>query len=199
VETKGTVWATGRLEDTRADFSTPHPLSSEANFYRAFIAELDQQSRAVAVWNGGWSRPAWTEVAVAALATVVREMNLRVAAKGHPDEFGQSEYLGLDIVGYRGDFSAPRVVVEHENTGWKVPYCAWKVACVDAKLRVVVAYWDPRARTARPRSFEALQQEVRLPMHSQPGKRLLLIGGGYGPQARQGGWGEIFQHVVCVS
>lgn len=182
-----------------ADFVTPHPLSTEAKFFQAFLEELGKRPMAVNVWNTNWSRSSWTAVAVSSLVAVVKAQGLRVAAKNHPDESGMSEYLGLDVIGYKSDYAAPSVVIEHENTGWKVPYCAWKVASVDARLRVLVAYWSPGSRGDRARSFEELQERVRLPMHSQPGKRLLLIGGGYRSAAKMASWDEIFRPTICQS
>ena len=64
------------------------------------------------------------------------EPNFICAARNHPDRYGRSEYLTIDVMGLVDDWSRPRVAIEHENAPGapKLRYCLWKLLVVGAPL-----------------------------------------------------------------
>lgn len=125
-------------------------------------------------------RTRWTRRATAALidTALVLFPGSSISARNRKDAFLQSEYLGLDVTACRSDlkWGAILFAAEHENEVGRAAYSTWKVLCVQAQMRVVVAYFG--AGTAHP-TFDALAhacQEVR----RQVGVgSVVLIGGEY--------------------
>jgi len=111
--------------------------------YFSFIAE--QGATALADYT---QNVLWTPRATIALAHV----GLKVfpageaVAKGRAseNEWGRSEYLCLDVtIADLKTWGPPVFVAEHENSPLRsrVQYHAWKLLSVDARRRVLVAYW----------------------------------------------------------
>ena len=180
-------------------------------FYQAFIAGLqgpgvDEKARELWSADDRWTRTDWTLIAtealVAASHTVLASFgakDARVAAKGHPDEeWGRSEYLTLDVVGYdKGSYQSPLVAVEHEN-GQSRPhleYCAWKLAAVRAWLRVLVLYVDPGRHYAKacPASEEELGLHRVVAANPDIGPMIVIAGDWAKSCQEQKGWRAVFR------
>ncbi len=177
----------------------------ERGFVDSFIAALDEDPVATRAWNQDFSGKGWTTRATAALVKVIKAQHTICAAIGHHDDWGQSEYLGLDVIGYDSPWGPPRTVVEHENSGWKPQYSVWKLLSVDAAHRVLVAYVNPRARgrdgaeflsNRRPRTVDELHGMLRGPFNMQRGKRVLVLAGHYWTPATDAGFADVFRAKV---
>ncbi len=125
----------------------------------------------------------WTPRATLALVRV----GLKVfpageaVAKGlaSENEWGRSEYLCLDVtITDPKTWGPPVFIAETENSPLKsrVQYDAWKLTSVDARRRVLVAYWGKGTEF---KTFEQLRAAVHEVCAGQPGKDILLIGGDY--------------------
>lgn len=181
------------------------PDSPAHRFFTDFVNALNTDERAMPTWNKDWSRDAWTTIATTALESATKAQHPAVAARGFRDRWGQSEYLSLDVVGYDGQFGSPGIIVEHENTAKKVPYCAWKLAAVNADLRVLVAYFDPNGKGAAPntearaRNLQELALQLAPPLDKNPDRAVLLIAGMYGKAvAETPDFFEVFSACLCV-
>lgn len=93
---------------------------------------------------------AWTACLTATIAASCRQIGWQVAARGHRLEHlpqaGQ-EYLGIDVMAFpqpREQRLWPMPVaafeLENDRTDERVAYSLWKVLCIRAPLRVVIAY-----------------------------------------------------------
>ena len=119
----------------------------------------------------------WTKLATTALVKAGRE-GFRIAehtAKEHPDRYGRSEYLTLDVVLCDpSTWGPPLFVAEHESwsTRTKVQYDAWKLYAVEARRRVLIAYWglDKTLRT-----FDDLKTAVAEVSRDNAERDLLVI------------------------
>lgn len=137
-------------------------------WFQSFLSALVADDDAVATWSE-WENDPWTKTitrcSAEATKAVLAELGVaeaQVAAKEHPDIYERSEYLTLDCLGYDNeDWGPPRVVVELENTAKKIQYCAWKLLCVEADLRVLVCYvGDGKGRPKDVATACALLREV---------------------------------------
>jgi len=143
----------------------------EQFFYEKFISNLETgRVRLKEMWNSDqkWTSSEWTKkVTDAAQKATLDSLDAlnagdkQVAAKGHSDIHGYSEYLTIDVTGYdEATWSHPIIAVEHENSVCidKIKYCAWKLLSVRAKLRVLICYIDPsRKYINAPEKFEDLE------------------------------------------
>ncbi len=175
-------------------------------FFDAFIDALGQDPQAIETWNGPFDRDSWTKITTAALhAATLADLSyqfdsqppeIQIAAKEHPDRYGRSEYLTLDVMGIIDNWSAPKVVVEHENacSPSKIRYCLWKLLVVQADLRVLVAYVDPdRVHETCKKSRKALRKELKDVLIQHPDTRVLMITGKWQKDpAGPGGWKDVF-------
>jgi hypothetical protein len=96
----------------------------------------------------------WTEFMGKVLDVVGQKMNcivIRSRQKSTQKEyldmfafyFNKSDYdLPVGMSDYEDPFSLPRAVVELENSFDinKITYCAWKILCVRAPIRVLICY-----------------------------------------------------------
>jgi len=125
---------------------------------------------------------AWTHRATLALIAAGRVAlsTAEAAAKGHPDRYGQSEYLTLDVLLYNPetDLKPPLFIAEHENSPdpKRVQYAAWKLLIVESRWRMLVAYFGEDCGI---KSFDNLEELVREVCKHNPGKDILLIGADY--------------------
>ena len=126
-------------------------------------------------------REVWTRRATLALSQAGQlvQVGAETAAKGDPDRHGRSEYLALDVTVYdAGSWAPPLFVGEHENWvyEWRVQYAAWKLLSVEAKRRMLVAYYGERTEIP---SFDRLTELVREVCRDNKGKDIFLVGGEY--------------------
>lgn len=135
----------------------------------AFLDELVRHHDAHASYST--SNPAWTSIATAALVEVARSASvgkeIRVAARGHKDPYGRSEYNCLDVCAYdNATWGPPLFIAEHENSNdmERVQYCAWKLLVTEAARRVLVAYYAPKV------GLEGLVAAVRKVSEENPGR-----------------------------
>lgn len=126
----------------------------------AFLDALAKNSDAHVTF--GASNPAWTAVATSALVDVARAASdgrdVRIAARGHRDPYGRSEYNCLDVCAYdNATWGPPLFIAEHENANdiERVKYCAWKLLITEAAHRLLVAYYPPKV------GFDGLVKAVR--------------------------------------
>jgi len=128
----------------------------------------------------GYQYGLWTQLATAALVQV----GLRAfpdgskVAKNHRDSYGRSEYLDLDVtVLDPTTWGTPLFVAEHENSMLRarVQYDAWKLLSVDARRRMLVAYFGGKECP----TFADLKAAVEEVCRDNPGKDILLVGGDY--------------------
>lgn len=125
-------------------------------------------------------RTRWTPRATAALVDTALALfpGSSIAAKNRKDAFLQSEYLSLDVTACRNDFKWGPILfaAEHENDVGRAAYSTWKVPCVHAQIRVVVAYFG--AGTSHP-TFDALTHACQEVRHQVGVGSVALIGGEY--------------------
>lgn len=98
----------------------------------------------------------WTAAATTALKEAAMTLpegdqpeKFAVASRGHRDSWRRSEYLTVDVTGYdRASTAPPLLVAEHENSygSLRIRYTAWKLLSIRAKYRVIVGYYNPKAR-----------------------------------------------------
>ena len=136
-----------------------------------------------------WSNDDYTPLATNALikAGLSAFPGSEPTAKGHPNRWGRSEYLTLDVVLCpRDGWSSPLYIAEHENSRWKtkIQYDAWKLLSVDAQQRVLVAYWgaDPLLQT-----FTDLRKAVAEVAKDNPKRDIVLIAADYKARPADGG------------
>jgi|GEM_PF-2986780 len=127
---------------------------------------------------------AWTSRATHALVETGRLVmqdveEATVAAKGHPDHYGYSEYLGIDVTWYDDRvWRGPIFIAEHENRYIsQIQYAAWKLLVVEAEYRMLVAYFGDDSEVE---DFEHLKRLVAETCADHSGKSILLVGGPYG-------------------
>lgn len=147
--------------------------------YFRFIAEQGPTVFADYLQNALWTPRATTALAHVGLKAFPAG---EAAARGHAgrNQWGRCEYMGLDVaICDPKTWGAPLFIAEHENSVFKpqVQYCAWKLLSVEAKRRVLVAYWGDGTEF---KTFDALTDAVKEVCGGQPGKDILLIGGKYG-------------------
>ena len=128
-----------------------------------------------------WTRratKALVHVGIKAFTSELKDRIPEVSAKEHADNpYGRSEYFTLDVsITDPNTWKSPLFIAEHENSGSleRVQYDAWKLLSVDAKHRVLVAYFGG---TCRAKDFAALRQAVLEVCADHSGKDILLIGG----------------------
>jgi hypothetical protein len=177
-------------------------------FFGQFIDALDNDSQSVATWNADQFRSVrWTEIATAAVVKAIRTSagkhreNLEIAAKGHPDRYGSSEYFTLDVTAYIDGSGAPLVTIEHENwgedqeNGDRIAYSCWKLLCVDSSLRVLICYVDPTGTHQEYKASEVeLVESLQGVMQAHSGKQVALIIGKWeevDPSAGKG-WRDVY-------
>lgn len=100
-------------------------------------------------------------------------------AKQHPNRWGRCEYLTLDVVLCDLEsWASPLFIAEHENSPSKsrIQYNAWKLLSVDAKRRVLVAYWGADKELP---DFEALRSAVAEVAEDNPRRDIVLIAADY--------------------
>lgn len=144
--------------------------------YFRFIAEQGPAIFADYTRNALWTPRATTALAHVGLAAFPSG---DAAAKGHAgqNQWGRCEYMNLDVtICDPKTWSAPLFVAEHENSAFKaqVQYCAWKLLSVEAKRRVLVAYWGEGTEF---KTFDSMTEALKEVCSGQPGKDILLIGG----------------------
>jgi hypothetical protein len=124
-----------------------------------------------------------TEALVKAIEQVAASVpiaDFKRAAIGHPDSYGRSEYLDIDITGYQDDYSAPLVMIEHENSRYegKLRYCLLKLLWTRAQIRILVCYIDSSGRyTGRFPSVQALLTALDPVRAAHPNEPVSLIVG----------------------
>ena len=146
-----------------------------AEIFANLLEALDTDPDARRIWNQQWQTGAWPDVLTRALATAVGRAapGLSITAKGVRDSYQRSEYLSLDLTACGPGWGPPAVIAELENSNWKVEYCAWKLLCFDAPVRILVAYVDPTGQArAYGRSADELLERVRKVTADHPGKPL---------------------------
>jgi hypothetical protein len=127
-------------------------------FFAHFLEALSKDLTLNDLWHRThctkpkFDKTEWTQAmtrvlieATRATLSSIEPSNRYVCGKGCNNPHGRSEYFNLDIVGLDdGSWGPPFVIIEHENDTdiGKIRYCAWKLMCVEAKLRVLIAYVD---------------------------------------------------------
>ena len=171
--------------------------------YSALINVLDSSTTTTAYWtdteDSDWDSDRWTAMMTSALVTAVRQVavgteDFIVAAKNHPDIYGRSEYLNIDVMGFVDDWSSPTVAIEHENNvlATKLRYCLWKLLVVGAPASILVCYIDPTGSFGRCfRSVEALRTALQEVHDQHPDRAVYLIIGEWNKE-RQETWSEVF-------
>lgn len=144
-----------------------------------FDRYLDELTRDPEAWRDYATNALWTPRATRALvaAGLAASPDGEATSKGCADSYGQSEYLCLDVsICNRESWAPPLFVAEHENwcSRLQVQFAAWKLLVVEAKRRVLVAYYGEK-ETDFP-SFDALSEAVEEVCGHNPGKDVLLIG-----------------------
>lgn len=176
-----------------------------STIFEAFIHRLGEHPRARKVWNKHWLTSEWTEVATTALADAVHDAMSAagvaepyVASKFKQHGTSRREFLTIDVTGFTWDWKVPAVVIEHENTNWKIEYCAWKVLTVDCPTRIVVAYVSSDQNWQRYRKdYASLEGDLQKVLDDQPGKQLdVFVGNWDAGVVPEGGWGRVFEHKV---
>jgi hypothetical protein len=181
---------------------TPRKRPREKKFFRLFLKVLSQSHEAADTW---WNEPllkgARTKVCVDALCKACKGFapNGRIAAKGNRDQDRRAEYFTLDVVAWK-DLGRPAVVAEHELEFWKIRDCAWKLLCVDADLRVLVAYFPSGNSKERCTNAKQLVEKTILPvLRVHPRKTLLIIVGDYNaPRTEKRIWSTVFSPWIGV-
>jgi hypothetical protein len=182
------------------------------SYFDRFLMRLGGSTKARHLWQGTepWANPPWTSELTAVLVETTSDVldgtsNI-ICAKGQPpDRYGRYEYLTIDVTAYDDTgWKAPTIIVEHENFPfeYKIQYCAWKLLCIEAQLRVLVAYVDSRDSANRYNrcfsSQEALIESL-MKVHADhsPDKSLAVIVGEWGVQMGSNGWNDVFRlHVL---
>lgn len=171
--------------------------------YDALIAHLDQSPATTSYWDNtaatGWDTDRWTATMTAALVAAVEQVAAGTpafirAAKNHPDPYGRSEYLNIDVMGLVDDWSRPLVAIEHENNpgGPKLRYCLWKLLVVGAPASVLVCYIDGTGTFGGCfSSFADLRAVLDEVLVAHPGRLAHVIVGEWNASAA-GGWNQVF-------
>ena len=172
--------------------------------YTALVAHLDNNPQATRYWEDTaateWDAQRWTGVMTEALVVAVNqaaagEPNFICAARNHPDRYGRSEYLTIDVMGLIDDWSRPRVAIEHENApdAPKLRYCLWKLLVVGAPTSVLVCYIDPTGRYGGCfKSIEEIEGALKEVLDAHPDLSAHLIVGKWEATAAKG-WGQVFR------
>jgi hypothetical protein len=127
--------------------------------------------------------------------------NWYVSGKGHCNPYGRSEYFNLDVIGLDNEsWVAPFVIIEHENDTdvAKIEHCAWKLMCIEAQLRVLVAYVDQTGEYSAFPSPDKLAVRLRPIVEEHPGKELALIAGQLMSQVQNNDWSSVFSQPVLL-
>ena len=154
----------------------------ENTWFEKFTNALAEDTAALPAWDpeklADWTSVA-TKAADAATAAVLECMAVGVgqtAAKEAQDKYGRSEYFTLDGIGYDdASWAPPLVAVELENTSEKIEYCAWKLLCVRASVRVLVCF--KKTLGAYPGSTAEAVARVAKVLKDHRGQRLFLVVG----------------------
>ncbi|MDI7268380.1 MAG: hypothetical protein QME96_10330 [Myxococcota bacterium] len=120
---------------------------------------------------------AWTARACLALVDAGRREFpvAEGATRPRKDTSGRSEYLTTDVMLWdEGSWGPPLFVAEHEQSGdaWQVQYSAWKLLVVEARRRVLVAYFGEGTGI---RNLERLGDLVREVCRDNKGKDITII------------------------
>ena len=178
------------------------------DLFNRFIAHLNSSGDAMEVWNNRWDTGAWTECATKALAGATKDAmevagvkSPHVAARYGRYASRRAEFLSLDVMGFTWDYKVPVVVIEHENTNRKIEYCVWKLLCVDATTRVLVAYYSSKKNFKRYRaSVPELEDALRVVLNDQPGKELHVFAGNWDAGfMTSNGWNQVFEHLHMMA
>ena len=171
--------------------------------YDALVAQLNDDPKATSYWDDtaatDWDAQRWTGMMTAALVVAVNQAaagdpNFMCAARNHPDRYGRSEYLTIDVMGLVDDWSRPRIAIEHENNpgGPKLRYCLWKLLIVGAPTSILVCYIDSTGKYGWCfKSPEELKVELKQVLDAHPGRSAHVIVGDWNATAAKG-WGQVF-------
>lgn len=174
-----------------------------AAIYNALIAHLDQSPATTNYWEytaaTNWDTSRWTATMTAALVAAVGQVaagtpGFICVAKNHPDPYGRSEYLTIDVMGLADDWSRPLVAIEHENNpgGPKLRYCLWKLLIVGAPASILVCYIDSTGTFGGCfTSVKDLRDQLREVLVAHPGRPAHMIVGDWSASAT-GGWSKVF-------
>lgn len=83
--------------------------------------------------------------------------------------------LSVDVAAQQEEWGAPAFLAVHETAAdaMAVRLSAWQLVTLEAKKRVLVAYWDPKVRGVS--SLEKLVELVKEVCVAQPCKDVLLV------------------------
>lgn len=123
---------------------------------KSFLRHIEDHSVADSLREAALAEnlTSWTSLLTTVVVHSCADFGWSFAAKGHPHtllpQSGQ-EYLGIDVIAFATTeeandptpkWPAPHAVFELENSARddRVAYSLWKIMCVRANLRVVIAY-----------------------------------------------------------
>lgn len=144
---------------------------------KAYLDQLVAQGEAVV---RDFSRDQmWTRRATLALAQLGQSLfpEHEVITKGHGSTRTQRDkHLALDVaIVNPNDWSVPVLIGEHESSPRRarIQLDAWRLLCIDARVRILIAYYGPGTELD---SFEALREAMHEVARDHRGKKLLVIG-----------------------
>lgn len=183
---------------------------SAKGFYESFIGSLSSSPAVEGLWRGtlDWKNPAWTSAVSNVLVDAAQAYvsskcrTVQVCAKGRSDNYRRNEYMTLDVLAHDDSWGKPLMIIEHENQPWekKLQYCAWKLLCVDAGLRVLVAYIDTTGRY--PYCFQSKQDLLKAIAQvtaCHPRKLAVIIGEWAAPLVRPTDWRSVYSLKILGS
>lgn len=123
---------------------------SPEQLHSAITRAIHRHKQSARIWEeSGGSYARWTKhigkLIGDTLATYAR---LKPVHRGRPDPEGYSEYLNIDVMGLENPWGPPVAVCELENkyeVQWP-KYSLWKLLSTSAEFRLLVGYFNPRAR-----------------------------------------------------
>jgi hypothetical protein len=171
-------------------------------FFAELQKALSESDEATDLWREtNLRRAEWTRVMTEALARAAEATlsgmvsKLLVTAKGRVNSYGRSEYFSLDLSASDDEsWGSPLLIAEHENDrdDEKLTYCTWKLLCVEAQLRILVAYVDSERQWSSYRSDEELAERLRQILNAHPTKSLVLITGNLRIGVEDRDWRSVF-------
>jgi hypothetical protein len=174
------------------------------DYFNLFLQKIRASKTVKQLWNdlvANWKYTAWTAAMTKVLTETTKAMspNLHVAAKDNHDGYDRAEYFNLDVTAYDDSrWGPPQLIVEHEHRPDKLQYSAWKLLCVDARLRILVAYFgsiDP----PRLASKAELISVVRPVIEEFPEKALtVIIGNWESNKGAQNDWSRVFSLIPDI-
>lgn len=151
---------------------------SSHSIFSSFINRLNNSRESVKIWNDEIKLSPWTKYASRLFVDVLHDdFGLQACCKGKRDTENRSEYLCLDVCGYYKDSWGPLVAaIEIENTYKRIQYSAWKLLCVNSRIRILLCYYDSKSvRPSTPHSENDIINAISAVLDQHPISKIDVI------------------------